>query len=158
MGLRPHSYSIEKQSFFDVTVFCPHVVGAQGFCSQLPCVDFGQPFVHPLARGLRGFQIFLQGASNACHLLLELFRIDGLGRSERFHLGVIFAEAGIEEEGVLSDGLLIIWQNFLDRRVLNIERSQHPHEFFALELPDLFQPAAECLDGHFGLIDSFFLL
>ena len=81
----------------------------------------------------------MQRVANARDLLLELADVNLLGRAERFHFRMVFAEAGIQELRFLRDRLLIVRQNFLNRRILDVQGRHHPHQIFALELLDLLQ-------------------
>ena len=109
------------------------------------------------ACGLRGLEILGQRAADDGDLLLELFRINFLLRAQRFDLGMVFTQPGIEQQRLLCDGVLIIGQNFLNRRILNVERGHHPHEIFALELFNLLELGGESGDLGFRVVHFAFL-
>ena len=76
-------------------------------------------------------------------LLLELLGVNVATGLERFDFGVVFAQAGIQEQGFLRDRFLIDRQNLQHGRILDIQGRQHSHQVLAFDVLDLLQLRGE---------------
>src|SRR5215467_2417724 len=126
---------------------------------QLHCLalraraDFIKPLPQFIASGLRSLQVVFQCLAYTADLLFQLPDVDISSCAHCLYFGVVFAEAGTQKEGLLRNRILVAGQDFLERRVLNVEYGEHAHQIFAFKLLDLIQLAGKGRNLGLGVVD-----